>query len=328
MRSLHQVKEALHGKLIPAVPVPRYAGGKLHVHAGSAYANYLCRQNIGGVAVWAHTGRGLHLTRGQRTEVMDIWKQELDGGKLLIAGVGALPRPDLTGQARLDRWKEDSLVMAQDAIHGGADALLVFPPVILLEHPPEQREAEIAQYHLELARLDCALIIFYLYEEAGGISYSLSLLQELLSISQAVGIKIASLDSVMTMQEISTLVTGHFPDKILITGEDRMFGYSLMRGAQSALVGLGAAYPNIQSDLIQASIHRIPEKWIDLTLRIDRYAEGTFITPMDKYILRMLWMLVLAGVIPEEAAHDPAGYVMTKEEVKGLSQLIVTSKLY
>lgn len=328
MRSILQVKQALHGQLIPAVPVPRYADGKIHVHAGSAYANYLCRQNIGGVAVWAHTGRGLHLTREQRHEVMNIWKQELDGSKLLVAGVGALPRPDLSGQARLDRWRDDSVAMAQDAINGGADALLVFPPVILLEHPQQQREAEIAQYHRELARLDCALILFYLYEEAGGISYSLSLLQELLSIPQAVGIKIASLDSVMTMQDISSLVTGHYPDKILLTGEDRMFGYSLMRGAHSALVGLGAAYPNIQSDLIQASIQQNAEKLIDLTLRIDRYAEGTFINPMDKYILRMLWMLVLAGVIPEESAHDPGGYVMTKEEVTALSELTVTAGLY
>lgn len=59
-----RVKQSLQGGLIPAVPVPRYADGRIHDEAQAAYASYLARQNIAGVAVWAHTGRGCNCSRG------------------------------------------------------------------------------------------------------------------------------------------------------------------------------------------------------------------------------------------------------------------------
>ena len=40
---------------------------------------------------------------------------------------------------------------------------------------------------------------------------------------------------------------------------------------------------------------------------VDDLAQHTFVAPMEGYILRMLWCLVHAGVIPAEAAHDPWG---------------------
>ena len=41
------------------------------------------------------------------------------------------------------------------------------------------------------------------------------------------------------------------PDKLLITGEDRFLGYSLMMGARAALIGMGAALTDIQAQLLE-----------------------------------------------------------------------------
>ena len=53
----------LHDVLIPAVPVPFDAQGKIDAPAQERYARWMVQQPIEGVAVWAHTGRGLRLAQ-------------------------------------------------------------------------------------------------------------------------------------------------------------------------------------------------------------------------------------------------------------------------
>ncbi|MFD3261066.1 dihydrodipicolinate synthase family protein [Paenibacillus lentus] len=328
IREAERIKLRLQGGLIPAVPVPRYATGQIHEQAQAAYAAYLSAQRIAGVAVWVHTGRGLHLQREEREHILQSWKAALQPNQIIVAGVGARPDESLTGRKRIDSWRKTSVKMAQDAIAGGADALLVFPPVILRELPAHEQDEAVAEYHRGLAELGAPLVLFYLYEEAGGWSYSLDLLRELLSLPNVIGIKVATLDSVMTMQNIARLLADEYPGQLHITGEDRMFGYALMRGASSALVGLGAAFPNIQADMIAAYRDKNYARFIDLSARIDGYAEATFIEPMDKYILRMLHCLVIANVIPREAAYDIAGYQMLEQETAAIRRAVMEHRLY
>lgn len=330
-----KVAQALRDGLIPAVPVPRFADGRIHAKAQADYAAYLSRQNIAGVAVWVHTGRGLYLTTEERRHLLLSWKTHLRPDQLLIAGAGALPDPLLSGDGnrQTEKWRLASLAMGEEAKAGGADALLVFPPVIFKTLEPSERDAAIIEYHREMAALGLPLILFYLYEEAGGLDYSDSVLKELLAMPSVIGIKSAALDSVMTLQHLSRLVTGEFSDRLLITGEDRMFGYSLMCGATGALVGLGAAYPNIQSDLIRAYREQDYARFVELSSRVDAYAMATFTRPMDKYILRMLWCLAIEGVIPEEAANDivtgsNACWKMEKSEIQELRENIRKCRLY
>lgn len=323
-----RIKFRMRGGLIPAVPVPRYEDGEVHEYAQAAYVAYLTAQRIAGVAVWVHTGRGLHLQREQRQSILQAWKEALKPNQIIVAGVGALPESSLSIRERIERWKRESMKMAEDAISGGADALLVFPPIILRELPAQEREKAVVQYHEDLAQLGTPLVVFYLYEEAGGWSYSLDLLRKLLSLPNVIGIKLATLDSVMTMQTIARLLAVEFPNHLHITGEDRMFGYALMRGAHSALVGLGAAFPNIQADLIAAYRDKNYARFIDLSERVDGYAEATFNEPMDKYILRMLHCLAVAKVIPGEAACDIAGYEITEQELTAIRRAIIEYRLY
>ena len=61
----------------------------------------------------------------------------------------------------------------------------------------------------------------------------------------------------MTFQRIAGVLRQH-PTKLLITGEDRFLGYSLLLGARAALIGMGAALPDLQADLLRA---RAAEDW-------------------------------------------------------------------
>ncbi len=127
----------------------------------------------------------------------------------------------------------------------------------------------VLDYHSVAAEAGLPLIAFYLYEAAGGISYRPELLARLLARPEVIGVKIATLDSVMTFQDLARMVRDACPGKVVITGEDRFLGYSLLCGARAALIGMAAACTRIQADLLQAYWHGDPDRFLALCPAVD-----------------------------------------------------------
>ncbi len=255
------------------MPVP-FRGSTIDFAAQRAYATWMARQPVAGVAVWAHTGRGPHLAEDQRRVVLEEWRAALPG-KVIVAGAN--------GRA-----------MARDAKRGGADVLLAFPT-----------KENAVVYHDELSQ-ELPVIAFYLYEAAGGVNYDDKDLHGILALPGVVGIKVATLDSVMTFQRIAAVMRDH-PDKLLITGEDRFLGYSLMMGARAALIGMGSALTDMQAALLRAHASGDHHAFLRLSTQLDAFGQATFTVPMEGYIRRMLWALAADGVIPDDACDDPWG---------------------
>lgn len=272
--------ERLDGGLVPAVPVP-FRGAEIDAAAQQSYAAWMAGQPIAGVAVWAHTGRGPHLSAEQRRQVLDTWRNALPD-RVIVAG------------AR-------DISMAIEARRGRADALLAFP-----------QASDPVGYHQRLSR-ELPVIAFYLYQAAGGVDYDDHTLHRILQLPDVIGIKVATLDSVMTFQRIAAVLRDH-PSKLLITGEDRFLGYSLMLGARAALIGMGAALPDLQADLVRARQGEDWARFVSLSELCDRFAQTTFIHPMEGYIRRMLWAAAAEGAIPQESCDDPWGPPLAPEE--------------
>ncbi len=289
----------------PAVPVTLRPDGSFDEAAHDRYVAWMMAQPVQGVAAWAHTGRGLLLEAAVRERVMRAWTTAAGGAKLVIAGVGAVPDRQLIGDELAARYRDDTLRMAEQALSCGADALMMYAPV--LYRGAADQDARILAHVEALASLDAPLVLFYLYEAAGGVSYSLDLLRAMFAIEQVVGIKMATLDSVMTFQDVSLLVKDEFPQAVLITGEDRFLGYSLMAGATAALIGMGAACTSAQAALLQAWFEGRTTDFVQLNTFVDLFAQATFCAPMEGYIQRLLWCLADQAIIPEGAAHDPFG---------------------
>jgi 4-hydroxy-tetrahydrodipicolinate synthase len=264
---------ALEWGLIPAVPVP-FRGRELADDALQAYAAWMAGHQVAGVAVWAHTGRGPYLSPEHRHRVLAVWR-------------AALPMSAIVAGA-------SSREMAAEAKAGGADAVLAFP-----------RADDPVGYHEALGR-ELPVIAFYLYEAAGGVAYDNQTLHDLLALPSVIGIKVATLDSVLTFQRIAGLMRDH-PDKLLITGEDRFLGYSLTMGARAALIGMGAALTKFQVALIETFRANDLAKFVRLSGLCDGFAAVTFIPPLEGYVRRMLWALAADGVIPDDACDDPWG---------------------
>jgi 4-hydroxy-tetrahydrodipicolinate synthase len=296
----------LVGTLIPAVPAPFAADGSLHAKAQEQYVAHMASQPVGGVAVWAHTGRGLRLDVHQRAAILTSWRQGLTG-RFVIAAAGSPPR-----ERRPEAVLDAARAMAIQAAELGADGVLVHPPVAF--RGLADQDHLILRYHSAVAEAGLPLLLFFLYEAAGGIAYGPHLLAELLARDEVLAIKVATLDSVMTFQQVANLVQESFPDKVLITGEDRFLGYSLMCGARAALVGMGAACTTLQADLLRRFRAGDAARFLALNGLVDDLGRNTFFAPMEGYIRRMLWCLVHQGVIPAEAAHDPWGPPLAQAE--------------
>jgi 4-hydroxy-tetrahydrodipicolinate synthase len=308
-----ELRERLSGGLIAATPVAFDRQGKLHERAHESYLHYMARQPISGVAVWAHTGRGLLLDAQTAAKVLRDWRGAVPE-KVIIAGVGA------QAGASPEEATARTVGMAEAAAREGADALLVYPPLWLREH--HLRDELIIEHHRRVAAVGLPLILFYLYEAAGGISYSPAVLDELLVLPQVVGIKMATLDSVMTYQDVSRQLQARHPDQLLITGEDRFLGYSLRRGARAALIGMGAVCCDLQTELLRAHLDGDAARFLYLSDAVDLLAEAIFIHPMEGYIRRLLWALVHLGVIPSEGAHDPWGPPLPAREFDAVGRTL------
>ena len=309
-----ELKEQLVGRLIPAVPVMFDRAHQFQERAHASYVDYMRRQPIAGVAVWAHTGRGLHLTKDVARRVIAAWCDALPS-KPLIAGVGAQGAHSDPSKAT-----EATLAMATEAAEHGADAVLAYPPTWLRQH--EARDRLIVEHHERLSQLGLPIILFYLYEAAGGIAYETDVLDELLSLPNVVGIKMATLDSVMTYQDVSRHVQARHPDKLLITGEDRFLAYSLRRGARAALIGMGAVCCELQAELLQSHFAGRAERFLELSDAVDELAEVLFVDPMEGYIGRILCALAKLGIIPEDAAYDPWGPSLSATEVERIQSVL------
>jgi len=313
---VNELRQLLTGGLIPAVPVPFDTQGQLHRQAQASYERYMSSQEIAGVAVWAHTGRGLHLDESTAVQVLESWRTSLPD-KVIVAGVGA---------THADKPTLSTLKMAESAASSGADAFLVYAPTWLRGTTDIDRA--IVDHHTQLASLGVPLILFYLYEDAGGISYSAEVLDELLSIPSVIGIKVATLDSVMTYQDISEQIRSRHPDKLLITGEDRFLGYSLRRGARAALIGMGAVCTDLQLELMKAHFSGRAERFLELSDMVDALAESLFVQPMEGYIKRTLLALAQLNVIPFEAANDPWGPELSSEEQTKIANVVNSLAVY
>jgi len=316
--SITDIRAKLNGGLIPAVPVMFDGDNRFHESAHRSYVEFMATQSVAGVAVWAHTGRGLHLDGDIATSVLQVWRQALPD-KILIAGVGPTNR--------ISSQKDPTnatLEMAMIAEEHGADALLVYPPSWLKNSQGNDQEANklVVKHHERVAEIGLPLLLFYLYDAAGGINYDLAVLSDLLSLKNVIGIKVATLDSVMTYQDISRHIQKFHSDKLLITGEDRFLGYSLQRGAHAALIGMGAVCSDLQAQLLNAHFSGDSERFLELSALVDRLAEVLFVPPMEGYIGRILVALSQLEIIPLDATNDPFGPKLSTTEIEEIRSVV------
>ncbi|QGV78038.1 dihydrodipicolinate synthase family protein [Streptomyces ficellus] len=296
MTATEDLVRRLRGTVLPAVATPMDAAGVVDTAALRGYAERIAAEPIGGVAVWAHTGRGLYLSEEDRRRVLAVWRETV--GRPVVAGVGV---PRGAGVVDLAGAVDATVAMAVAAAEGGADAVMVYP----LAQLDGDDDAAVELHERVAAVSGLPVVGFFLHGEAGGYPYPPRLVERLLALPSAVGVKLATLDRAMACQDAVRAAGGS--GRLVITGEDRMFGPSLMWGADTALVGIAAARVPLTLAVLDSWRAGEHGRFVRASARLDRFAEATFLAPIEGYVQRMLWAAVWEGLIPEQAAHDPYG---------------------
>jgi len=303
---MHPLVARLRGTLLPAVVTPMDSDGVVAYDALTAYAGAIAASAIGGVAVWAHTGRGLYLSAADRSKVLESWRQATDVP--IVAGVGV---PRSVSASSLPEAADATVAMALQAADGGADAVMVYPLAALGELPDGHAQA-VALHERVAAESGLPLVGFYLHGEAGGYPYPPELIRDLLGLDAMLGVKTATLDRAIGCQD--AIWAGRGTGKLLITGEDRMYGPSFMWGADTALVGIASAQVELSAAVLRAWTDGDHSGFLTASERLDRFAAATFYAPIEGYVQRMLWAAVWEGLIPAEVAFDPYGPALPASE--------------
>lgn len=274
------LRDQLRGRLVAAAATPMDAAGHVEPAVLDGYLRGLLAGGADALAVLAHTGRGGHLPPRVRAEVI---RRAVALGAPVVVGVG--------GGA--DDSDDAALRQAEQAASLGADAVLVFPP------PPG---ADPLPRHDRIWRTCGApLVAFDLYLRP----YPERTLDALLHHPGVSALKLARLHDAIACQRGVALARS--AGRLAVTGEDRMFGPSLMWGAEAALVGLAAAATPLTAAVLRAFSEGRHGDFLDASARLDALAAVTFTEPYDGYVRRMLWIAQAEGRLPAAAACDPFG---------------------
>jgi 4-hydroxy-tetrahydrodipicolinate synthase len=271
---------------------PFDASGTPDVDAAGPYAASLVRDGAGGLAVGAHTGRGVLLDGATRQALVRTVRDAVDVP--VVAGIGPASGSPSTVEHTLTR-------AAEEMATAGADALMLYPV-------PRDAHPDVPALHTAVARASgLPVIAFVLYEAASGHRYSTDLARRLVATEGVLGVKLAVLDDAVACQDILTACRAERPDAVLFTGEDRMFGPSLMWGADAALVGIAAAVPGVTVDVLDAWTQGRHSDFVVASARADALGALVFRSPVDTYVQRMAWLAAWEGRLPRDLCHDPVG---------------------
>jgi 4-hydroxy-tetrahydrodipicolinate synthase len=293
-----ELVELLGGTVSAATLTPFDAAGRPHPEAIADYARALAGSGVGSLAVCVHTGRGPWLPDAQRSELVAGFRAT--SGLPVVAGAGLRP-----GSVAADRHELADAVLrnAEPVVSAGASALLCFPPPRL----PGDDDAVLHLHERLAAETGLPVLAFALYERASENQYDASTAARLIRLPGVAGVKLALLDDAIGCQDLIAACRRANPDALVLTGEDRMVGPSLMWGARGMLIGLAAALPAWSVAVHDAWTHGRYDEFVAASARLDRLAALVFREPMEGYVQRIAWAAAWQGILDPAFAHDPYG---------------------
>lgn len=309
--------------VVAAVLTPFDRLGRPHPDRLAEYVGHLAGTGVSGLTVAAHTGRGQLVTPSAQAALVTA---ALEGGLPVVATASLPSGLRTSSRAAVERAYLESTELAAVA---GASAVLCMPPPLSLDPDPTW----VAHLHRQLAEATgLPVIAFVLYPGAAGtVTYGTEHLTALGDVPGVAAVKIATLDDAVACQEAIAHLREHAPHVRILTGEDRMFGPSLMWGATGALVGIGAANARLSVELVQAWHDRRLEDFVAASTRLDAFASLTFRAPIDGYVQRLAWAAAHEGLLPAELCHDPLATPATLAErdtfLRSLTELGAAQRL-
>src|SRR5437868_7221718 len=282
------MREYVPSGVIPAVLLPFYED--LSIDEGSYRAHLRdvsAVEGISAITVNAHASEVASCTFDEQRRVLEISRDEL---KLpIINGVYA--------DGSLDAAR-----IAKMAEHGGAAALLVFPPAI---YAFGQRPEMALAHFKRIADATSLPLILFQYPLAGGQGYPLATLSKILDEVPTVrAIKDWCMNPQLHERQIRLLQSRARPVNVLTTHSSWLLS-SLVLGCSGLVSGSGSVIADLQAQLFRAVRSGDMTLAKELHARITPTAEVFYAEPWADMHNRMKEALVLLGKLPRAVVRPP-----------------------
>jgi len=298
--------------IIPATLLPMNEDFSPDLETFRKYLQWLLAfEGLGGLAINVDTGEGLHLSREERTQVLEAAVVENAGKAPIIVGLFA-------------RHTAEAIELAKDAERTGADALLVLPPPAFAGDP---LPIELAyRYHLAVAEASSLpLVLFQLQPVLGGRIYSEEVLKRLLDIEGVVAIKDASFDARVFLNTMRIL-ENHPRRVTMLTGNDNFIFESFVLGARGALIGFGTVATDLQIEMLNSVAAGKTERGRRIWEQLLPLVDAVFAAPVRDYRARLKHALVTLGILRNSVVRPPL-LPLSAEEKHRIDHALSTSRL-
>ncbi len=265
-------QDLLIGSLFPAVPTPLKNDGTPDFDALEIFAHWLVHEQVDGVAAWTEVDNIASLPIEDRIRILEIWRIALGDGFTLVTAVS-------------------DLETAKKAVE--------LSDFLLLSCSKDAGESiiERCKQFIDLGR---PVLLDYWSESPDRNPFDLDTLNKLLDIPEVAGIRLCFKDQFIQLQDLVTHILLKHPQKVILTGTDRMYGYSLYRGCHGALTGLGCIFPDFQRELIDSWFMRETTLFLEMSRKVDHIAEALSADSLSNYRQRLLAGLAYLGKIPSQ----------------------------
>jgi 4-hydroxy-tetrahydrodipicolinate synthase len=267
-------------------------------------------EGLSAITINAHSTEVASCTFDEQKRVLDIAQDEIGARLPLVNGIGA---DGSLEAARLARMAE----------HGGASALLVFPPAPFTLG--QNAAMALAHFQRIADATDLPLIVFQ-YPLATGQGYPKD---TLLRMCEEVPTIRAIKDWIGNVSHhqwhVDTLQNLKRPVNVLTTHSSWLFP-SLVTGCNGLLSGSGSVIADLQARLFRAVQENDLEEARRLDARIAPTARVFYADPFVDMHNRMKEALVLLGKLPRAVVRPPLVKI-ERAEIAGIRQALVEAGL-
>lgn len=296
--------------VFPAVLVPFNEDDSIDEESFRGLVRWVAdHDGVKGIVVNGHTGEIMTLLPEERTKVVSITADELQGKIPVISGVSA-------------EGTIETIQHAQAVEEAGGEGILLMPPHSWLRFSM-QKDSPV-NYFKDVANAVNIGIVVHQYPADTKSSYSTEQLLEMAKITNVVAFKLGERDMATYELHVRALQK-EAPDCSILTCHDEYLLPTLVQGIEGALVGFGCFVPNLISDLVSHVKNNdiISAKEVYDEIFKLKHAIYKMDQPSSSSHLRMKEAMYQRGLIRTNHARKPVE-PLTKEEKDEITQGLKT----
>jgi 4-hydroxy-tetrahydrodipicolinate synthase len=276
--------------IVAAPLLPMHPDTSIDWETVESYMAWIAGQGPAAIAVNMDSSEVSALRRDEQLELVRVTRRAVGGACPVYSGIFAGSTAEAT-----------SFGLKLKLI--GAQGIVVFPPFPTFLGLPLPAEM-VFEYHRAIAEgVDLPMIAFQ-FPKGVGPEFPPETLAELVKLSQFIGLKEASFDTVKTVDTIEAAAA--LPRKIsILTGSDSFILEAIIMGCDGALIGLAGTAVREQVEMHRLAAQHDYQGAMVIWERLRPLARFTFRAPNRDYRARLKELLVMQGLFRSAVVRPP-----------------------